>query len=134
MFRVTQLAISTCAGTSKDEPFGFTPYTCTPKYLEKNGPKVRLSHVMNKEKYKSFTQIHSNLFKSVPGPSYKGEGADWEKKYGPRQGCFLKKARDTFTIDIMKAKKGLPAPSKYHSDRYGGNGMIKPKNLVNYKQ
>lgn len=132
MFRVTDLAISTCAGTTKGGPFGFTPYTCRGII----SVKEKTSHVSNKEKYKSFTEIHSNLYKSNPGPNgkYKVEGADWLETFQKHRGPFLKKPRDTFTADVMKFHKALPAPSKYHSDRYGGSGLIRPKNLVNFKQ
>jgi hypothetical protein len=92
--------------------------------------------VTNKEKYKCFTEINSNLYKSNPGPNgkYAVDGADWLKTFQKHRGPFLKKPRDTFTADVMKFYKPMPAPSKYHSERYGGNGLLKPKNLVNYKQ
>lgn len=46
----------------------------------------------------------------------------------------MKKPRDTFTTDHMKFHKKLPDPRAYKTDNYGGSGLIKPKNLVNFKQ
>jgi hypothetical protein len=92
--------------------------------------------VSNKEKYKSFTEIHSSLYKSNPGPNgkYAVDGADWLTTFQKHRGPFLKKPRNTFTEDIMKFYKPLPAPSKYNTEKYGGNGLVRPKNLVSYKQ
>lgn len=139
MFRCTDLAISVCAGTAKDAPFGFSDYR-TPRgeLLDpKTGRyKQKTSHVTNKEKFKCFTEINSNIFKSNPGPGgkYTIDGGDWTSTYAKTKFAFLKKPRDTFTADVMKFEKNKPAPSRYHTEKYGGSGRTLPKRIGCFRQ
>jgi hypothetical protein len=124
------------AATTRNDLFGIEGYTAPVR--DHFRPKVR-HFTSNKEKKKCFTDLHSKLYTSNPGPAHKTYeiGWDWRKTSAWRTGAFdkhtgnfLKKPRQTFTEETMAISKKLPAPNKYLPENYGHS---KVRTLGNYK-
>ena len=74
-YRVTNLSVPKTAGTYRDTTFGIGEYR-TP-VRDEFRPKVKHFNT-NKENYKCFTDIHSSLYKTNPGPSHKTYEIVWD--------------------------------------------------------
>ena len=108
VFRQTGMSVGYVAGTQREKPFGFDLY---------NAPAADHKYMLHtmcnfKEKRVNFAEKEGRANSWVPGPKYMG-CQDWRKNIPLKTGCFLKKARTTFTEEVFKEKKALPAPNKY---------------------
>lgn len=102
------MSVGYVAGTERDKPFGFDLY---------NAPaadhRYRIETLgKNDEKRKNFAQTQADSLKWVPGPKYV-EMPNWTQNIKGSRGKFLKKARKTFTDDVIDYEKKLPGPNRY---------------------
>jgi hypothetical protein len=106
--RVTNMSVPRTAGTFRDKTFGIPEYSTPVRDVFR--PKVK-HFTTGKENYKCFTDLHSKLYQTNPGPAHKSYEISWDWRktsawrsgaFDKHNGNFLKKPRQTFTEETMK--------------------------------
>ena len=144
LYRVTDMTVPEVCGTQKrDVKFctdGYqAPYFDHRHFFrKKNETDLRktLGYSKNLEKRIHFTDAHAQTFIRFPGPAHKRMPIrqDITHEIPLKTGIFLKNKRATFTEEMMKASKLIPAPSKYPVGKYGDkSAQLKEKLIGNMK-